>query len=120
MKILKKIVDYFAKKKQKKHHDKIVGRYKEFSTIFGDALSYNYLGTIQFSFETKSFSEEEAFKELDLLEHAYAALGYRIIDISDWISYGGYGKDIDKLWLSKRDPGERPVFTKELIERQKT
>lgn len=114
--MLKWFKNYLASRAQKKKHDKLVNKYRDFATSFGDGLSYSYLGSPEIETADRGWlNEQQCWDELDSLEVAYASFGYRIIAIDDWISHGGYGKDIDLLWLVKRLEGERPVFTRNLM-----
>lgn len=118
--LIRRFLNHLAQKRAKRKHDALVNEYRHFATAFGDALSYGYLGEANIQVKSgRWLNEKECWNELDRLEVEYATLGYRIIDINDWIGYGGYGKNIKDLWLVKRESNERPVFTKELIERQK-
>ena len=56
--------------------------------------------------------DPELYHWLDEIEVLYAALGYRIIPLQDWIDYAGWGVSLDHLWKVKRDDMERPRFTK--------
>jgi len=113
---IRRLLTHMKQKREKRRHDAIVNEYRSFATGFGDALSYSYLGEPNVQAQSgKWLSEQECWDELDRLEVEYATLGYRIIDIDDWISHGGYGKNIDKLWLVERAIDERPVYTKDLM-----
>lgn len=101
------IAQYRAKISARKQA-KMLQEYREFATAFGDAMSYAYLG--EPGVGHRNF--KECLDHLDQLEEAYSLLGYRIVDFDRWIDYGGYGKSIDDVWLVKREPGERPQFTK--------
>ena len=105
-----------AARKAKKHHDKIISDYRSFATGFGDGLSYAYLGepSVQ-AHNGKWLNLEECLDYLDQLEEAYAALGYRVLSIDDWIDHGGYNRSIDAVWLVKRAEDEKPVFTRDRI-----
>jgi len=100
----------FAKRK----HDKIVEEYRSVACNIGDAISYMHMGSVNITLRGKSYNmrDPEIYHILDELEEAYASLGYRVVPLDNWIDYAGWGVNIDHLWLVKRDPGERPVFTK--------
>jgi len=114
---IKSLREALRAKKASKEHDAIVQRYREFGQDLGDSLSYAYLGNSQICSRNKVMSYRESIDQLDELEIAYAALGYRIIPLDDWIDHGGYGKSLERLWLVKRQAGEKPVFTKDMLAR---
>jgi hypothetical protein len=112
---LRALYSHIRRRRLQKQHDAIVQQYREFGTAFGDSLSYAYLGNRQICHRSKVYTYQEALDILDQLESAYAALGYRIISLDDWTDHGGYDKDIDRMWLCKRQSGEKPLYTKDLI-----
>ncbi len=112
---IKQLLANLRARKAKKMHDATINEYRSFATAFGDGLSYGYLGDPEVQSGRKWLKIAECWDELDRLEVAYADLGYRILSVDDWIDHGGYGKDIERLWLVKRFPGERPVFTRDLM-----
>jgi hypothetical protein len=80
----------------------VVEQYVRSGAVFGDALSYLYMG------ECIGFhSMKERWAKLERL---YAELGYRTIPLEDFIEYGGYGKSIDHLVRVRRADGEEALF----------
>lgn len=80
----------------------IVEQYVRSGAVFGEALSYLYMG------ECVGFhSMKERWAKL---ERSYAELGYRTIPLEDFLEYGGYGKAIDHLVRVKRTEGEEPTL----------
>jgi hypothetical protein len=118
--LIKRLLNRLAQKREKRRHDKIVNEYRSFATGFGDALSYGYLGEPNvLASSGKWLSEQECWDELDRLEVEYASLGYRVISIDEWISHGGYAKNIDHLWLVERVIDERPIYTRDLMRKER-
>lgn len=112
---LKALCNHVRYRRHRKQHDAIVQEYREFGTALGDSLSYVYLGNNQICCKSRVYTYQEALDVLDQLETAYTALGYRVIPLDDWIDHGGYDKNIDRIWLCKRQSGEKPLYTKDLI-----
>jgi hypothetical protein len=80
----------------------VVEQYVRSGAVFGEALSYLYMG------ECVGFhSMKERWAKLERL---YAELGYRTIPLEDFLEYGGYGKRIDHLVRVYRADGERAVL----------
>lgn len=80
----------------------VVEQYVRSGAVFGEALSYLYMG------ECVGFhSMKERWAKLERL---YAELGYRTIPLEDFLEYGGYGKSIDHLVRLRRADGEEPVL----------
>ncbi len=77
MKIIKKIISSYYLKK-----------YKKVGTIFGDHLSYFYMG--------KSANFDELKKDFFSLESKIIELGFCPYSIDDFISCGGYGVPLMK------------------------
>lgn len=105
------IKNLIARRKAKisaRKQEAMLKEYREFATAFGDAYSYAYLGEPGVG----NMNFKQCIEHLDKLEEAYSLLGYRIVPFDAWIDYGGYGKSIDPYWLVKREPGERPKFTR--------
>lgn len=100
--------------REQHRHDQIVNGYRAIATTIGAALSDMGLGDpwIRQNGITISIRDPELYHILDEREEEYASLGYRIIPLEDWIDYGGWGVDIEHLWLIERGEGERPKFTK--------
>lgn len=118
--LIRRLLDRLAQKRERRRHDKIVQDYRSFATCFGDGLSYSYLGSPSIkSSKGDWLDEQQCWDELDRLEVEYASLGYRIIHIDDWISHGGYGRSIDNLWLVERQIDERPVYTRDLMRKER-
>jgi len=76
-------------------------RYVKWGSIFGDAISYIYMGECV-GFETLLVKWEK-------WEAEYAKRGYRTLPIGDFVGYGGYGMPLTDLG-TKRQEGEAPVF----------
>jgi hypothetical protein len=75
--------------------------YVEAGRIFGDALSYSYLGT--------PVGYDEMLERWAEWEFEYARRGYRTLFLDDFIDAGGYGTSIaDKLGV-KCGPEEKPI-----------
>lgn len=81
--------------------DKVIQRYIDAGAIFGDAVSYIYMG------ECAGFSDR--LKAWEVAEAAYAALGFRTLPLDEFVDYGGYGKELVNLNVA-RDEGEAIVF----------
>jgi hypothetical protein len=80
----------------------VVEQYIRSGALFGEALSYLYMG------ECVGFhSMKERWAKL---ERAYAELGYRTIPLEDFVEYGGYGKKIDHLVRVRRAHGESAIL----------
>ena len=76
-------------------------RYAEAGRIFGDAVSYIYMG------ECVGFYSMLA--KWEKLEAEYAKRGYRTLPVDDFLAYGGYGTPLKDLGV-RRAEGEEPVF----------
>lgn len=95
-------IGYTPKTKVAAQYDEeVVQRYIDAGAIFGDAVSYIYMG------ECVGF--EDRLKDWEEAEQAYAALGYRTISLDDFVSFGGYGKELQGLTVA-RDEGEAPIY----------
>ena len=107
------MISWLRRLRNKYRHDKTVVRYYEIGTAIGKALSLA-IAHPWVTVRGKEFSvyDPELYHLLDELEEAYASLGYRIIQLHDWIDHGGWGIDIGDLWLVEREDGERPQYTK--------
>jgi len=97
----------------KRHHDRTIDLYREFATELGRCLSDIHLGDATSRMNFKSFGVRDSitFEMLDFLEEAYASLGYRIVPIECWVDHGGWGTNIDDVWLVEREEDERPIYT---------
>ncbi len=76
----------------------IVEQYVRSGAVFGEALSYLYMG------ECVGFHGMKV--RWAKLERLYAELGYRTIPVEDFLEYAGYGKALDHLIRVKRTDGE--------------
>lgn len=78
-------------------------RYIKAGEIFGDALSYGFMG------ECSGFKRMLA--KWEKWEAEYIKRGYRTLPIDDFIDYGGYGVPLPlkDIW-KKRDKNEKPIF----------
>lgn len=99
--------------RKRRHHDRVVNRYKDFASALGEATSYGYIHEPRVYYRGKLLLTKEAFEKLDELEEQYSLLGYRIIEFHRWVGYGGYEQSIDDVWLVERKENERPRFTKD-------
>ena len=75
--------------------------YAEAGRIFGDAVSYIYMG------ECVGFADLLA--KWEKWEAEYAKRGYRTLPVDDFVAYGGYGTPLENL-SAKRAEGEETVF----------
>lgn len=82
-------------------NSEVVQRYVDAGSIFGDAVSFIYMGQCV-GFEDRLKAWEEA-------EVAYAGLGYRTLSLDDFVDYGGYGKKLMGLKIA-RDEGEQVIL----------
>lgn len=80
-------------------------RYAEAGRVFGDAVSYIYMG------ECVGF--EGLLAKWAKWEKEYAKRGYRTIPIDDFIEYGGYGKSLTGLGM-RWEQNEEPIFHAEI------
>lgn len=92
----------FAKDQKTVNDEEIIAAYRLNGAIFGDAVSYIYMG------ECVGF--EELLAKWEACEVAYANLGFRTLSLDDFVDHGGYGKDIDSLLRVPRKVGEEPVL----------
>jgi hypothetical protein len=97
-----RVTGYFARHYAIVRREWVVEQYVRAGAVFGEALSYLYMG------ECVGFhSMKERWAKLERL---YAELGYRTIPLEDFVEYGGYGKSIDHLVRVRRPDGEDAVF----------
>lgn len=76
--------------------------YTRAGLVFGDAVSYLYMGEcVGFDFMHKRWQK---------WEEEYALRGYRTVSLDDFISAGGYGKNINHLLGQKREANEQPIY----------
>ena len=114
--MIRHLLNKFKQARQKRRHDQIVKDYIKFATSFGDGLSYSFLySPLVRVWNGRWLDEQACWDHLDELEVKYAELGYRIVNIDDWISRGGYAANIDHLLLVKRDKDEKPIFTRDIM-----
>lgn len=79
----------------------VENRYTEAGRIFGDAVSYIYMGEcIDFEKYLTTWGKWEA---------EYAKRGYRTLPIDDFVKYGGYGKPLKDLG-TKRGKNEKAIY----------
>lgn len=76
-------------------------RYINTGNIFGDAVSYLYMG------ECVGF--ERMLARWEKWETEYARRGYRTLPLDTFIDCGGYGVPLRGIGV-KREEGEAPVF----------
>ena len=107
------MISWLRRLRNKYKHDRTVRRYRELATSIGRALSMAIADPwVMWRGQELSVYDPELYHLLDEFEEAYASLGYRIIQLPDWIDHGGWGVDIEDLWLVAREEGERPQYTK--------
>ena len=75
--------------------------YAKAGRIFGDAVSYIYMG------ECVGF--DSMLAKWEKLEAEYAKRGYRTLPVDDFVAYGGYGTPLKDLGV-RRAESEEPVF----------
>ena len=75
--------------------------YAKAGRIFGDAVSYIYMG------ECVGF--DSMLAKWEKLEAEYAKRGYRTLPVDDFVAYGGYGTPLKNLGV-RRAEDEKPVF----------
>ncbi len=81
-------------------------KYIEAGIIFGDNVSYIYMGEcVNFESHLNNWAKREK---------QYADRGYRTISVDDFINAGGYGAPIDHLVGKKRDEDEVPILHAEI------
>lgn len=83
-----------------RYDEEVIIEYRQAGVEFGDVVSYIYMGEC-IGFDKMLARWEEAERE-------YAELGYRTISLDDFVSAGGYGKDLPVE--EPRRVGEAPVF----------
>jgi hypothetical protein len=99
---IRKITSAITRRWAALRREYIVEQYVRSGAVFGEALSYLYMG------ECVGFhGMKERWTQLERL---YAGLGYRTISLESFVEYGGYGKAIDHLVRVKRADDEQPVF----------
>jgi hypothetical protein len=82
-------------------NEEVIQRYVDTGTIFGDAVSYIYMGQcVGFAARLQAWEDAEV---------AYAALGYRTLSLDDFVDHGGYGKELVGLKVA-RDVGEDVIL----------
>jgi len=86
-----------------KRDDRLVNKYIEAGNEFGDAVSY--LPSMG-----KCVGFNKLCRKWQNLEVKYAALGYRTIELNDFVKHGGYGVDISNKIKVRRDVDEEPIF----------
>lgn len=60
----------------------VVWRYTDLGLTYGDALSYSFMG------ECIGFKSLE--RKFKFWERRYVSLGYKPIEVDDWVTAGGY------------------------------
>lgn len=91
-------------------NDTVETRYVKAGAVFGDAVSYLYLGEcIGFKKLLNTWAEWE--KE-------YARRGYRTVSLDRFVELGGYGKPIDDVLGQQREPNEKPTLHAETYREQ--
>lgn len=99
---IRSVTGYIARQYAIVRREWIVEQYVRAGAVFGEAISYLYMG------ECVGFhSMKERWAKLERL---YADLGYRTIPLEDFVEYGGYGKSIDHLVRIRRDDGETALL----------
>lgn len=102
--MLKWLMNFFFRK----NDSQVEKAYLEAGRVFGDAVSYIYMG------ECIGFSK--LLDEWAKWEKEYAERGYRTISLDAFVQYGGYGKKIENL-NEVRDKGEDPIFHSEIYQK---
>jgi len=92
----------------RKNDPQVEKAYLEAGRVFGDAVSYIYMG------ECIGFSK--LLDEWSKREKEYVDRGYRTISLDAFVQYGGYGKKIENL-NEVRDKGEDPIFHSEIYQK---
>ena len=92
----------FGKDKQTFRDDEVVEAYMAAGCEIGSAVSYIYMG--------ECIGFDKLLDQWEATEKAYSALGFRTLSIDDFVSAGGWGKDIAELVRVPRKEGEREVF----------
>lgn len=92
----------FGKDQKTITDEEIVMAYLLNGAMFGDAVSYIYMG--------ECIGFEDLLTKWETCEVAYANLGFRTLSLDDFVDHGGYGKDIEPLLRVPRKEGEAPVF----------
>jgi len=83
---------------------KPVGFFEKFRWVglaYGDLLSYSYLGEgqVHCRYNKKWMAVGEYGKYFEELEAEYVAMGYKKIELEDWVKAGGYDEShLDDLW----------------------
>ena len=89
--------------------EKVQEYYVKAGGVFGDAVSYLYLG------ECIGFAD--LLKDWERWEAEYARRGFRTQPIDAFVSYGGYNTPIEGIG-TKRDTGEVPIFHAKIYSEQ--
>ena len=101
-------------KSKKNTHDEDVKAYRFVAMCLGTALATPYgreNSMIGFNGQGYRLDDPELYHLLNEYEITYARLGYRVVPLQVWIDEG-WDAPIDDYWLIKREPGERPMYTK--------
>lgn len=77
-------------------------RYVRSGAIFGDAVSYIYLG--------ECIGFEKLLTTWDIWEEEYARRGFRTISLDRFVDLGGYGRSVNDVLGIKREPTESPIY----------
>lgn len=80
----------------------LLNNYVEAGAIFGSAVSQLYMG--------ECIGFDKLFRKWEKLEKEYINRGYRAISLDSFVEHGGYGEEIDHLYLVKRAPDEKPFY----------
>lgn len=86
----------------RKSNSEIEKRYVKSGAIFGDVVSYLYMG--------ECIGFEKLLDDWAKWENEYAKRGFRTVSLDRFIEFGGYGKPIDDIIGQKRYEREEPVF----------
>ena len=78
----------------------VINEYRNAGIAIGDAVSYIYMG--------ECIGFDKLLDKWETTERQFSELGYRTISLDDFVSAGGYGKDLPEL--APRNVGEEPVF----------
>ena len=83
-------------------NESVQKRYVKAGAIFGDLVSYIYMG------ESEGF--ENYLGDWETWEVEYAKRGLRTISLDAFIGLGGYNRPIDNLVGIRREENEQPIF----------
>lgn len=86
-------------------------KYIQAGRIFGDAVSYSYMG--------ESGNMTSLLNAYDSWESEYARRGFRTINLDDFVALGGYGQELNKNLLRQRRDANEPAVLHAKIYRER-